>query len=68
MTPDQYKKRIEALGFNQSQWARFVGIDRTTHFRHLKGPDHPSGRSIPQTLKNIVEWLENGKLDNPNDR
>lgn len=62
MTPKQYRTRIEALGFNASQWAKFVGIDRTTHFRHLKGD-----RRIPQTLINIVEWLESGDLVKPND-
>ena len=63
MTPDQYKARIEALGFpSGASWANFVDIDRTTHFRHLQG-----SRRIPKTLWRIVEWLEQGKLVNPND-
>lgn len=62
MTPTEYKTRIKALGFTSgASWARFVGIDRTTHFRHLKG-----SRGIPATLIKIVEWMEAGELDNPN--
>ena len=62
MTSTQYKSRITALGFSSvSSWAKFVGIDRTTHFRHLQG-----SRAIPKTLLNILDWLENDELDNPN--
>ena len=61
MTPKEYRARIEALGFNANQWVKFVGIDRTTHFRHLKGE-----RRIPKTLINVVEWLDRGELANPN--
>ena len=62
MTPTQYKTRIDALGFpSGASWAKFVGIDRTTHFRHIQG-----SRRIPVTLWRIIEWLEAGKLKNPN--
>ena len=62
MTPSEYGSRITALGFTSgASWAKFVGVARTTHFRHLQG-----SRNIPKTLRNIVEWLENDELDNPN--
>lgn len=61
MTPQDYKNRITALGFSGAAWARFVGIDRVTHFRHTKGD-----RATPQVLINVLGWLESGKLKNPN--
>jgi hypothetical protein len=64
MNPDEYKKRIEALGFpSGASWARFVGIRRETHFRHIKGDIAP----IPDVYLKIVEWLETGDLRNPNE-
>ena len=63
----EYKKRIEALGFpSGAAWARYVGINKGTHSRHLMGPDQPNGREIPQTLILILERLESGEYKNPN--
>ena len=54
MTPKDYEQRIAALGFaSGSDWADYVGIDRTTHFRHLRGT-HP----VPKALQLIVGFLE----------
>lgn len=65
MTPTEYGKRIKSLGFKtHADWYKFVGISRSAHFYHLKGKEN-GGREIPQTLLNIVEWLENGDLRNP---
>ena len=63
MTPKQYRARFEALGFNPSTWGKFVCLSRSTVFRHLKGEIDP----IPQIYWRVIEWLEQGKLDNPND-
>ena len=69
MTTKAYKQRIEALGFkNGNQWARFVGISRSAHTRQCMEPHQKNSRDIPQTLWRIVEWLEQGKLVNPNDQ
>lgn len=66
MTPKQYRTRIEALGCpSGAAWARFVGIDRGAHTRHLMGVEHRNGRKIPKTLIIVLGWLESGDLKNP---
>jgi hypothetical protein len=63
MTPKDYQKRIDALGFTSgASWARFVGINRSSYLRHIKGD-----MAIPQIYWNVIEWLETGDLRNPND-
>lgn len=62
MKPNEYKTRIQALGFETyKSWADYVGIHVVTHQKHIAGD-----RKIPKPLIKIVEWLESGKLENPN--
>ena len=62
MTPEEYETRIAALGFESgAAWAEYVGIDRTTHFRHLQREDGP-----PLYLQLIVQMLEMLPDMNPN--
>lgn len=62
MTPHEYEKRIADLGFESgTAWAEYVGIDRTTHYRHLNREDGP-----PLYLQRIVELLEAYPEANPN--
>lgn len=37
MTPKQYRKRFEALGYNISSWARHCGVSRTTITHQCSG-------------------------------
>lgn len=72
MTPDQYVERIAALGFTvplsgvrrdeaDVVWYEWVGVDRTTHYRHINRPEGP-----PRYLRLIVELLEACPSMNPN--
>jgi len=67
-TPKEYKRRIKALGFKSgAAWANWVGVTVKTHQRHILPSYHKNAARIPQTLWNILDWLESGKLENPND-
>lgn len=72
MAVDEYEKRIAALGFavptpgvprpaGVITWPEYVGIDRTTHYRHVNRPEGP-----PKYLRLIVELLEACPSMNPN--
>ena len=63
MTHKEYKKRIEALGFNLSSWGRFVGLNRSTVLRQCSGEIEV----IPEIYWRVIEWLEQGNLPNPNE-
>ena len=62
MTHEQYKRRIKALGFSQSSWAKFVELDRGTVSRQCNGQFD----TIPGIYWRVIEWLEAGQLKNPN--
>lgn len=62
MTPAEYESRIKALGFaEQKDWSDYIGIDRTTHYRHLNRED-----DVPQPYCVIVRLLEACPELNPN--
>jgi predicted transcriptional regulator len=63
MTNDEYSRLLKKLGFNYASFATFCGCNRSTIIRHSQGKIDP----IPQVYKNVLTWMEEGKLDNPND-
>jgi len=61
MTPAEYEKRIEGLGFETgAAWADYVEIDRATHYRHV------IENRIPKALHLVVVMLEELPHMNPN--
>lgn len=54
MTPKEYRKRLEALGYNISTWSKYCGVNRSTITRHLSGYIDP----IPKMFINQIIHLE----------
>lgn len=62
MTNHEYKNKLKDLGFNFASYARFCGVNRSTVLRHCTG-----AKPIPYLYIRVLEWIEEGKLENPNE-
>ena len=58
MTKAFYRVRIEALGYNMSQWAKVCGVNRSTILRHYKAEEAGERHKIPGPFWVILDMLE----------
>ena len=61
MTKAFYRTRIEALGYNQNQWAKVCGVERSTILRHYKMEERGERDKIPGPYWVLLEMKEEGK-------
>ncbi len=59
MTPEEFTKAKEALGFNNSSAARWLYRSRRTIIRYQYPADDPRNSRIPKTIENVLRhWLK----------
>ena len=58
MTKQNYRKRIEALGYKPNDWAKECCVSRSTVFEHYKLEAAGEIDRIPSTFFVIIELLE----------
>ena len=61
MNKTNYRARIEALGYNQNQWAKVCGVNRSSITRHYQMEERGERDKIPGPFWVILEMLEASK-------